>query len=305
MLLIRPLLKINRNRLYVKHILVFFIFLVANIGGLLSPLGDPPLFMGYLHGVPFSWNLSLFPYWLTVVGILLLIFYLGDRYFYYKEPKLPILKTQPQPLPLITLDGKINFLFLCGVIATIFSQVSAPWRELILLLMIGLSLLTDSKALRAANQFSWHPFVEIGILFAGIFIAMKPLLLLLKDSGNFLGITEPWQYFWITGSLSSFLDNAPTYVTFFTLAESASKHLLNSVENRVIAGINHEFLVAISCGAVFMGANTYIGNGPNFMIKSIAEDQGVKMPNFIEYCLYSIGILIPVFQLFTWIFLIK
>jgi Na+/H+ antiporter NhaD/arsenite permease-like protein len=185
--------------------------------------------------------------------------------------------------------------------ATIF-QVPGPWRELIMVAMAVLSIVITDKSLRTTNKFTWSLIIEVATLFIGIFITMKPLLMLLEAKGSALGVVTPLQYFWISGGLSSFLDNAPTYVTFFSLAESVTKGL--HLAGPIIAGVNSKLLAAISCGAVFMGANTYIGNGPNFMVKSIAEEQGVKMPSFFGYCAYSLAILIPLFLLIGFIFFI-
>jgi Na+/H+ antiporter NhaD/arsenite permease-like protein len=302
MLLIRPLLKTISERKHIVHIPVFFIFLVSNIGGSLTPLGDPPLFLGYLRGVPFAWTLKLFPMWITAIAILLAVFFIWDSICYKKETKLDVIKDSTQRVPL-KVTGTINLLFLAGVILAVFFQTPAPWRELIMVLMIILSLVFTKKELRTENKFTFYPISEVAILFAGIFVTMVPLLILLETQGASLGVTRPWQFFWCTGGLSSFLDNAPTYLTLTSLAESVTKTLGHG-GFPIVPGIEvrQDLLLAISCGAVFMGANTYIGNGPNFMVKSIAEEQKIKVPHFFGYMMYSGMILIPVFVLLTFIF---
>jgi Na+/H+ antiporter NhaD/arsenite permease-like protein len=302
MLLIRPLLKTISERKHIVHIPVFFIFLVSNIGGSLTPLGDPPLFLGYLRGVPFAWTLKLFPMWITAVAILLGIFYIWDSICYKKETKMDVIKDSTQKVPL-KVTGTINLLFLAGVILAVFFQTPAPWRELIMVLMIVLSLVFTKKELRNENKFTFYPISEVAILFAGIFVTMVPLLILLETQGAALGVTKPWQFFWYTGGLSSFLDNAPTYLTFTSLAESVT-NTLGHGGFPIVPGIEvrQDLLVAISSGAVFMGANTYIGNGPNFMVKSIVEEQKIKVPHFFGYMLYSGMILIPLFIVLTFIF---
>ena len=302
MLLIRPLLKTISERKHTIHIPVFFIFTVSNIGGSLTPLGDPPLFLGYLRGVPFTWTFRLFPLWLTAIGILLIVFYLWDSWCYRKEAQPDLVLDRKRDVPL-QFTGLVNLVFLAIVVLTVFFQVPGPYREIIMVLMIILSIRCTKKELREANQFTFGPISEVAILFAGIFVTMVPLLELLEIKGASLGITKPWQYFWFAGGLSSFLDNAPTYLTFTSLAESVTRSL-GSMGIPIIHGINvrQDLLTAISAGAVFMGANTYIGNGPNFMVKAIAEEQGVKVPHFFAYMLYSGTILIPLFVVITFLF---
>jgi Na+/H+ antiporter NhaD/arsenite permease-like protein len=303
MILIRPLLRTNSEREHTAHIPVFFIFLVSNIGGCLTPLGDPPLFLGYLIGVPFSWTFSLFPEWLVALGIVLTVFFVWDSRAYRQEPQADIIRDQELVAPL-GIHGKINLVFLSGVVLSVFSQTPAPYREFIMIAMVVLSLLFTKKSVRVENKFTYHPIVEVAIIFLGIFVTMVPPLMLLREKGAALGITQPWQFFWWTGGLSSFLDNAPTYLTFHSLAESVT-HEMNLASNLTISGVHVDLLRAISCGAVFMGANTYIGNGPNFMVKSIAEKQGIKVPHFFEYMAYSGLILIPTFLIITFIFFLK
>jgi Na+/H+ antiporter NhaD/arsenite permease-like protein len=301
MLLIRPLLKSISERKHIYHIPIFFIIIVSNIGGALTPLGDPPLFLGYLKGVPFLWTLKLWPIWITAIGLLLGIFYVWDTFCYRKERRIDIIKDQKLRVP-IRISGKINFIFLLIVILTIFLQVKTPYRELIMTSMILLSLKFTDKKIRRENRFTFHPISEVAILFIGIFITMIPLMLLLETKGASLPVTKPWQFFWLTGGLSSFLDNAPTYLTFATLAESVTKSNMNHLP--IIAGIRGDLLAAISCGAVFMGANTYIGNGPNFMVKAIVEEQGFKMPHFFEYVFYAGITLLPLFIALTFLFFV-
>lgn len=294
MLLIRPFLKTNSERRHVNHLPVFFIFVVANIGGLLTPIGDPPLFLGYLRGVPFFWTLKLIPEWVISVGLILTVFYFFDRRAYRKERKADIMRDEARITPL-KLEGKRNFIQIAGILYAVF--LPTPWRELVMISMAVISLVVTPKGLRRRNNYTWHPIVEVAILFAGIFITMVPVLELLKGKGASFGINSPWQFFWLTGGLSSFLDNAPTYLTFFSLAQGLN--LPGDVVD-IPAGL----LKAISVGAVVMGANTYIGNGPNFMVKAIADHAGFKTPSFFGYMLYSIGILIPIFLILTVLFFV-
>ena len=286
MLLIRPLLQTNSERKHTIHVPIFFIFLVSNIGGCLTPLGDPPLFMGLIKGVPFFWTLRLFPLWAVMVGGVLLIFYLYDGFQYRKEECRDIIRDRQRVVPL-HMTGTINFLWLAGVVAAIF--LPFPSREGVLILMAILSLLTTKRVCRIDNKFTYNPILEVAILFAGIFVTMIPALLILNARGAELGITKPWQFFWATGSLSSFLDNTPTYLAFFSMAQGLGL-------NGDMMGIPSLMLKAISAGAVFMGANSYIGNGPNFMVKVIAEEYKLKMPSFFGYMAYSCAILIPLYR---------
>lgn len=300
MLLIRPLLQAISDRRHVLHIPIFFIFIVSNIGGSLTPLGDPPLFLAYIRGVPFTWTFRLLPQWLTTIGILLTVFYIWDRHSYKKETREDIQKDIAHQVP-ISLSGKVNLVFLFAVVLAVFLQTPAPYRELVFILMTLLSISFTRKDVRERNKSTFYPITEVAVLFAAIFVAMVPLLKLLHIKGGSMGATEPWQFFWVTGGLSSFLDNAPTYLALSSLAESVTTTISHT--GTVVAGIGvrTDLLVAISCGAVFMGANTYIGNGPNLMVKSIVEEQGVKVPHFFEYMMYSAMILIPTFILITFI----
>ncbi len=294
MLLIRPLLQTNRERKRVVHIVVFFIFLVSNIGGCLTPLGDPPLFLGYLQGVPFLWTLRLFPEWLFTVTLLLAIFVVWDRRAYALEEPRDLVRDLAEVRPL-RVAGKWNLALLGGVLAAV-ALLHAPWREAAIVALAILSYrLTDPK-LHKANHFSFHPILEVAALFAGIFVTMLPALGILHARGAELGVREPWQFFWATGMLSSFLDNAPTYLTFLALAQGLGLP-------PDVVGVPQAILAAVSLGAVFMGANSYIGNGPNFMVRSIAEQRGVRMPSFGGYMLYSGAVLIPVFLVVGWLFL--
>jgi Na+/H+ antiporter NhaD/arsenite permease-like protein len=302
MILIRPLLTTISERKHINHIPVFFIFIVSNIGGSLTPLGDPPLFLGYLRGVPFTWTLKLFPIWLFTITLLLLTFYIWDSICFQKESKRDILKDQTIIKP-IRITGLINIVLLLTIIVAVFFQTPSPYRELIMIGMTIGSLFLTKKELRAQNNFTFAPIIEVAVLFAGIFITMVPLLTFLETKGATLGITKPWQFFWLSGGLSSFLDNAPTYLTFTSLAKSVTQ-AIHPAGIPIVPGIlvRADLLRAISCGAVFMGANTYIGNGPNFMVKSIAEEQGIKVPHFFGYMVYSGFILLPIFVLVTLLF---
>jgi Na+/H+ antiporter NhaD/arsenite permease-like protein len=301
-LLIRPLLRINRRRQFTRHLPIFFIYTVSNLGGLLTPLGDPPLFLGFLNNVPFFWTLRLWPEWLLVNGLVLGIFVTWDTLAYRRESAEARVQNVETPEPL-QLKGVLNLLLLGGVIAGVLLQGAltdpGPWGELVGGLVMGamalLSLKLTPTALREANGFTWGPIVEVAILFIGIFVAMVPALELLKLHGTEFGVSEPWQYFWLTGGLSGFLDNAPTYMAFATMA--AGEHDLGW-----LARNNPTLLQAISCGAVFMGALTYIGNGPNFMVKAIADQIGYKMPSFFGYLAVACVVLIPVFLLVTLVF---
>jgi Na+/H+ antiporter NhaD/arsenite permease-like protein len=293
MLLIRPLLQTNRERRHVAHTVVFFIFLVSNIGGCLTPLGDPPLFLGYLLGVPFTWTLRLFVPWLFTTGVVLTVYVVWDRRAHAVETKVD-LKRDFYQVRRLRVAGKENLAMLLGVLAAV-ALLKAPWREAAIVGLSALSYARTDPDLRKANRFTFHPILEVAALFAGIFVTMLPALDLLRAGGAELGVREPWQFFWATGALSSFLDNAPTYLTFLALAQGLGLPA-------DVVGVPQAILMAISLGAVFMGANTYIGNGPNFMVRSIAEERGVKMPSFGGYMLYSVGVLIPVFVLVTLVF---
>jgi Na+/H+ antiporter NhaD/arsenite permease-like protein len=292
MLLIRPLLQTNSERRRTLHVPIFFIFLVSNIGGLLTPLGDPPLFMGFIKGVPFFWTLRLFPMWAVMVGGVLLMFYLFDSYQYRREESRDLIRDRRRVVPL-HMTGTVNFLWIAGVIAGMF--LPFPRREGVFILMSIVSLLTTRRQCRTDNKFNYNPILEVAILFAGIFITMVPALLILNVRAAELGFAKPWQFFWGTGVLSSFLDNTPTYLAYFSMGQGLGL-------NGDVMGIPSIFLKAISAGAVFMGANSYIGNGPNFMVKVIAEEYKMKMPSFFGYMAYSFAILIPLYVVVTLLF---
>ena len=304
MLLIRPVLRANEERRFKVHIVVFFIFLVSNVGGSLLPLGDPPLFLGYLQGVPFLWTLQLWPQMGMVSGILLVLFFAIDRHYYGREDAKVRSSDAAHASPL-KLEGMINVVWLLGIVACaafIKDEHGIFVREAA---MVGCCLgskFTSPAGIREKNQFSWGPIIEVAALFIGIFLTMIPSLLLLQANGEALGVDTPAKFFWASGSLSSFLDNAPTYLVFFeTAGGMQTKGLLSGA---LVEGTHVPFtiLVAISCGSVFMGANSYIGNGPNFMVKAIAEEQKVVMPSFFGYMRWSIAFLIPCFVLVTLVF---
>ncbi len=321
MVLIRPLLRANASRQRVVHIVVFFIFTVSNCGGLLTPLGDPPLFLGFMKGVPFEWTLQLWPQWLMVNLTLLVVFNIWDQWALNKEEaERPgsqleeVLKHEP-----LRIIGMFNVLFFAAIVGINLAAGNEVFEHQFgeipgLLVQAGLmtlvaiiSYFTTDKAILHKNHFSFTPIIEVAVIFIGIFITMIPALAILDVQGSKLGVDTPAKYFWASGILSSFLDNAPTYLTFAATAGGSAVPKL-SAEGKYLAeylnqgGINVFILAAISCGSVFMGANTYIGNGPNFMVKAIAEHQGVKMPSFFGFMAYSVGILIPIFIAVTFVF---
>jgi Na+/H+ antiporter NhaD/arsenite permease-like protein len=293
MLLIRPLLQTNRERRRVKHTVIFFIFLVSNIGGMLTPLGDPPLFLGYLQGVPFVWTFRLWPMWLVMVAVLLVTYVVWDSRQFARESLAALARDRSRIEPL-RMRGAMNVVWLVGVVAAV-AFLHAPLREIVIVVLAALSLWRTPREIRRANGFTAYPMVEVAVLFFGIFLTMIPALELLRLRGGELAVREPWQFFWASGALSSFLDNAPTYLTFLALGQGLG------LADEVV-GVPQAILAAISVGSVAMGANTYIGNAPNFMVKSIAEEAGVKMPSFFGYTLYSGAILIPLFVLATRLF---
>ena len=293
MLLIRALLQTNRERRHVRHTVVFFIFLVSNIGGMLTPLGDPPLFLGYLQGVPFAWTFRLWPPWLFMSAALLVVYFLWDRRVYARESPTARRRDRTHVEPL-RVRGAMNGVGL-GLVVLAVAFLPAPWRELAIVTLAALSLWQTPAAIRRANAFTAYPIVEVAVLFFGIFLTMIPALDVLRARGAELGVRAPAQFFWATGGLSSFLDNAPTYLTFLALAQGLG------LADEVV-GVPHAVLAAISVGAVAMGANTYIGNAPNFMVKAIAEDAKVRMPSFFGYMAYSGAVLIPLFAVSTVLF---
>jgi Na+/H+ antiporter NhaD/arsenite permease-like protein len=293
MLLIRPLLQTNRERTRVRHTVVFFIFLVANVGGMLTPLGDPPLFLGYLEGVPFTWTLRLALPWAFLTGALLVVYLVWDAREYAREPRAALRRDRAQLEP-VRVRGAVNTVFLLGVIAAV-AWLPAPWREAAIVACAVASYRLTPRSIHRANDFTAHAMVEVAVLFAGIFLTMIPALQLLRARGGGLGVREPWQFFWASGLLSSVLDNAPTYLTFLALAQGVDLP-------REVVGVSHAVLEAISVGAVAMGANTYIGNAPNFMVKALAERAGVAMPSFVGYLRYSGAVLVPLFAVATVLF---
>jgi Na+/H+ antiporter NhaD/arsenite permease-like protein len=306
MLLIRPLLRANAHRRRVTHVVVFFIFVVANIGGALTPIGDPPLLLGYLRGVPFFWTLrAMGLLWAVACALVIGVFYLVDRRALALDmmagtdggpvpPGAPDMAaaTGEARVPL-AIEGKINLPLLMVVIGAVF--LPTPWREIGMAAAAAVSVWKTPAKVREENEFTWYPIEEVAILFAGIFATMIPALLILKARGAELGMVSPAHFFWATGVLSGFLDNAPTYLVFFSLAQGLGGA-------QTVAGVSAPLLQAISAGAVFMGANSYIGNAPNFMVKAIAEEAGVRMPSFFGYMAWSCGILLPIFALLTLIF---
>lgn len=321
MIMIRPIIKANKWRKNKMHIIIFFIFLVSNIGGCLTPVGDPPLLMGFMRGVPFFWSFHLFPVFALNIVILLVVFFFLDRRAYKKDLAAGLTPPEGSPDDKIHLEGVHNIIFLAMIIiAVILSGVlpstktfggsipiygetrlsyAALIEVAIILLASALSFLTSKKEVRRNNNFSWGPIQEVAILFIGIFITMIPALMILKAKGGELGLSAPYEMFWVTGAMSSFLDNTPTYLVFLTTAGTLGA---TSGVATTVGMVHVHLLMAISCGAVFMGANTYIGNAPNFMVKSIAEENEIAMPSFFGYMFWSVRFLIPVFIIDTLVF---
>lgn len=311
MLLIRPVLKTNDQREFKMHTVLFFIAAVANCGGLLTPLGDPPLFLLYLRGADFTWFMNLLPEWLLTGVILLGVYYAVESYFFRKEPWQNISADMREQIPL-RLSGNVNFIFLLGIVLSVafinstyipaMGDEHAPvWikflRETALLAMVAASLFFTKKKVRRSNKFTWAPILEVAAVFLGIFVTMTPALIFLNQNAANMGLHAPWQFYYATGVLSSFLDNAPTALAFYSVAQG-----LPAVPP-LVAGIPEILLKAVSVGAVFFGAMTYIGNGPNFMVKAIAEENGVKMPGFFAYMLkFSLIVLLPIYILVQLIF---
>lgn len=312
MLLIRPLLETNSERKHVVHTVVFFIFIVCNCGGCLLPIGDPPLFLGYLQGVDFFWTLQLWDEWLMCNGLLLVVYLLVDELVYYRRETEADISRDIRQIRHLKYSGiALNGPLLLGVVAAVALLDPSktvpgtdgwhPWlylREMVQLGLVGISLYLGKQAVRKDNSFNYHAILEVAALFSGIFICMQPALQILGAKGGELGIESPMQFFWITGGLSSVLDNAPTYLVFFQTAKS----LPAGADAQLVAGVEEANLIAISLGAVFMGAMTYIGNGPNFMVKAIAEKSGIKMPSFFGYMGYSCVILLPLLAFMSWRF---
>jgi Na+/H+ antiporter NhaD/arsenite permease-like protein len=326
-LLIRPLLRANERRGYATHVVVFFIFIVSNGAGLLTPLGDPPLFLGFLRGVPFTWTFRLFPQWALVNGVLLTLFAIIDRFVFARARRRPA-PHRVAAAPVVAaedtgplrLEGTLNLLWLLGIVVVVFLVGSYGARFLGegylragvqiggTLGFAALSFKTTAARIHEANRFSWAPIVEVAVVFVGVFVTMVPALSFLAERGSALGITKPWQFFWASGALSSVLDNAPTYLTFASLATGVAGGagaLALSPDNLgalAVHPVGQGLLTAVSCGSVFMGAVTYMGNGPNFMVKAIAEQHHVRMPSFFAYTAWSFAILVPLFVVVSGIF---
>jgi Na+/H+ antiporter NhaD/arsenite permease-like protein len=349
MLLIRPLIRANRSRHHQTHVVIFFIFIVSNCAGLLTPLGDPPLFLGFLKGVEFSWPLRLWPQWLVMVGALIGVFYLVDSVLARKERSaLRVTGGAEEPphqdrLPLTTnenaasvtipgpgggakdtfgIEGAHNFLFLAMVIGLIllsgyviyplqgpallgdtFGSVVSKLVQITGMAAIAASsYLVTARKVRQKNDFGFGPIAEVAVVFAGIFVTMIPALLILETRGAQLGLERAWHYFWATGVLSSVLDNAPTYLAFSSLAKGTLGIHAEGLQALTADPTGTTYLAAIATGAVFMGANTYIGNGPNFMVRAIAEEAKVRMPSFFGYTVWSMAVLLPLYLVITVIF---
>ncbi len=348
MLLVRPMVRANAWRKSQAHVMILLTFLVANIGGSLTPLGDPPLYLGFLKGVPFQWTLALLPQWGFTVGMVLAVFYVMDTLKYRQE--LAAGQRPPGGRTALRIEGRLNFLWLGLVVLLIFlsglsaklpaihdlEESSPVLAEIVLkigqamamLLVAACSLKSTAVEVRRQNEFNYAPIIEVAALFIGIFITMIPALWILDELGKSgeLGLDKPWHFFWASGGLSSFLDNAPTYLTFSAAASGLHNQFVSASGSTVATDPNNltillastgrimrngvplelapgaVFLKAISCGAVFMGANSYIGNGPNFMVKTIAEQMNVRMPSFFGYMVYSVLILLPIFGLVTVVF---
>lgn len=292
MLLIGLLLEINSERRHVAHTVVFFILVVSNGGGLLTPLGDPPLFLGFLQGVPFLWTLRLFPIWALHLAALLTIYVALDFRAWRRESAPDVARDELVRRP-VEVRGRINFLILALILAST-ALLPTPLREGAYVALSLTSLAATEKGLRRESKFSWHPILEVAILFAGIFVSMEPALRILSERAPTLGLAAPWQFFWATGGLSALLDNAPTYAAFLALARGLGRP--------EVAGAPSLVLEALSAGAVLFGALTYIGNGPNFLVRTIAESRGVRMPSFAGYLLFAAAVLLPLFALETFLF---
>jgi len=326
MLLVRPVIKMNSWRRNKAHIMVFFIFLISNMGGSLTPIGDPPLLMGFSRGVPFFWSIRFFPILLLNMIILLTVLYFIDKRAYRKDIAAGYMPEIKENEPLIRFEGLHNIIFIVIIVVAvivlpdvsffqnaagevisipIFGEVKLAITSLIEVVMIllaaFLSFKTTNAEIRKKNHFTWGAIQEVAVLFIGIFITMQPALMILKSAGAELGLTHPSQMFWVTGALSSFLDNTPTYLVFLTTAGSMG---FVSGLTTALGVVPAKMLTAISCGAVFMGAITYIGNAPNFMVKSISDENGVKMPSFFGYIVWSLCCLVPVFLIDTLLFFI-
>lgn len=315
-LLFKPYIHANRNRNHKVHLVLFFIFIVGNMGGLLTPLGDPPLFLGYLNGIDFFWTISLWPQWLVANTYLLITFLLID-FYYWRKDYVTFTSNQNTDDEVFHFLGKRNFIFLGMLLFLVLLQSPSigkplgtlagtilPVKNLTLpivpaalaqLFVAALVFATTPNSIRETNAFSWQPIREVAILFIGIFITMIPALEILRQHSSKLALDHPWQYFWLTGGLSSILDNAPTFLAFTTLAAGDDGIASLSFSKPVV-------LAAICCGAVFMGANTYIGNGPNFLIKAMAENNQIKMPSFFTYAFLAFILFLPLYLILSFVF---
>jgi Na+/H+ antiporter NhaD/arsenite permease-like protein len=315
MLLIRPLLEFNKQREYRTHTILVFIALVANCGGILTPLGDPPLFLLYLRGAEFSWFMNMLPEWLTVGGVILFGYYWVDKYIYYHKEHIANVMADFREKTPVYLKGRINIIYLICIILTVayvnpspmpqMAEEGAPLRvtalrEIILIIIALFSILTTRRGIREANHFSWEPIIEVAVVFIGIFATMTPALIFLNANATSLGLESPAQFFYGSGFLSAILDNSPTAIAFQTVALG----LPHATDAVMVAGVPQDILRAISLGSVFFGAMTYIGNGPNFMVKSIAESEGTAMPSFFGYIFkFSLIILLPTYIVVQLLFL--
>ncbi len=322
LLLVRPLLRANRHRKHKTHLFIFFIFIVSNCGGLLTPLGDPPLYLGFLHGVPFLWTFRLLPQWIFVMVILLFIFHLLDEYYFHKEElsaKQYLAAQITSARKVVHVEGTLNLFLLAFIIGLVLfsGYVLNPWLEknwkpedahtacnvFQILFLSSITLISykwTSLKIHVENNVHFAPIQEVAILFFGVFGTLIPVLAFLEAKAASLNLSEPWQYFWASGLLSGFLDSAPAYLSFATLG--AGRNGLSPHQLGALAEHFPRLLQAVSCGTVLFGALTYIGNGPNFMVKAIAEHYGVKMPSFGRYLLWALVVLVPIFLLVTFIF---
>ena len=314
MLLVRPLLEMNRDREHKIHTFFIFIVLVANCGGILTPLGDPPLFLLYLRGAPFTWFMEMYPQWVFVGAVVLIGYYLYDSWRYHRCETIgvrPHHHYQDEEGFTINIRGAKNFVLLIGIILSVaflnpsyfptMGEHDAPiyikfLREIVLLAIIGVSMRITKRKVREDNHFSWEPITEVAIIFIGIFVTMTPALLFLNENAEMFRLESAREFFYATGALSSFLDNAPTAVAFYTVAQGLDEIGVT------VAGVSPKILQAISMGAVFFGAMTYIGNGPNFMVKAIAEKEGVRMPSFFAYIALALVTLLPIYALVEYLF---
>jgi len=291
MLLIRPLLKTNRQREHRAHLVPFFILIVANAGGLLTPLGDPPLLVGYIEGVPFFWTLNLFPIWLLYVALFLVAFYIADKRAYARETTAALRADRAGVEPLALL-GRRNLAFLLAIVPA--ALLPAGFREAALLAIAVASYFMTPRSVHEANSFNFGPITDVAIIFAGLFLCLGPIEVTLAEAAPHFPLQSAWQLFWGSGILSSVLDNAPTYTAFAALARGLVSH-----SSALVAGIDPIKLAAVSAGSVVMGATTYIGNGPNLMVKAVAESERYAMPSFFRYFVFAFGTMLPAHLIVT------